>query len=64
MSLSHLENSDLQEVFLSKIHSLITGNNVLHSVASHLNGFLWRDTCVFFNSAVQAYLEKIELISA
>jgi hypothetical protein len=40
MSLPHLENSDLQEGFLSKTHSIITGNNVLDATASNLDFFL------------------------
>jgi hypothetical protein len=36
----------LQEVFLSKIHSIITGNNVLDAAASNIAVFLSRDTFV------------------
>jgi hypothetical protein len=36
----------LQEVFLSKNNTILTGNNVLDAPASNTDGFLWRDTCV------------------
>jgi hypothetical protein len=42
----HLENYDLQEVFLSKTNSILTGNKALEAPASNTHGFLLRDTCV------------------
>jgi hypothetical protein len=39
----------LQEEFLSKNNSILTGNNVLDAAASNIDGFLWRDTCVSSN---------------
>jgi hypothetical protein len=47
----HPENYDLQEVFLSKTNSVHTVIKCARAAASNKDGFLWRDTCVFFNSA-------------
>jgi hypothetical protein len=46
MSLFHLEKSDLHEIFLSKIHSIITGNIVLDAAAANIDIFLLKVTCV------------------
>jgi hypothetical protein len=46
ISLHHIENSDLQEVFLRKTNSLLTGKHMLDAAASNIDDFLWRDTCV------------------
>jgi hypothetical protein len=40
-------NYDLQEVFLSKTNSALTGNNVLDVAASNIDDFPSRGTCVF-----------------
>jgi hypothetical protein len=42
----HLETPKLQEDFLSKTNSIITGNNVLYSSSSNTNSQFLRDTCV------------------
>jgi hypothetical protein len=42
---THLENCDLEEVFITKINSILTKNNVLDTTASHGDGCLRRDTC-------------------
>jgi hypothetical protein len=47
---NHLEKPKLQEVFLSKMYSILTLKHVLDAPASNTDGFLSRDTCVF-NSA-------------
>jgi hypothetical protein len=36
----------LQEVFLSKTNSILSGNNVVDAAASIIDGFVWRDTWV------------------
>jgi hypothetical protein len=45
-SLSPQEKPKLQEVFLSKTNSIVTGNNVLDAPGSDTNHFLSRDTYV------------------
>jgi hypothetical protein len=42
----HNENSDMQEVFLSKTDSILTVDNVLYAPASNTVAFLSRYTCV------------------
>jgi hypothetical protein len=46
-SVSQTWTPKLQEVFLSKTSSILTRINVLHAADSHIDGFLWRDKCVF-----------------
>jgi hypothetical protein len=45
----HHKNSELEELFLSKCISILTGNNVLDAAASNMGGFLCRDTCISSN---------------
>jgi hypothetical protein len=42
----HFQYYDLLEVFLSKINSILKGDNVLDAPAFNTYGFLYRDTCV------------------
>jgi hypothetical protein len=58
----HLENYDLQEVFISNTNSISQGNNVLDTPASNIDGFLYRDH-VFLQLSEQAYLEQNETFS-
>jgi hypothetical protein len=44
--LPHHENSDLKEVYYSKLTQYSQGNNVLDALASNIYCFLWRVTCV------------------
>jgi hypothetical protein len=40
MSLSHLENYDLQELLLSKTNSILTRNNALDASVSNIDNVL------------------------
>jgi hypothetical protein len=42
----HLQKHKLQEVFLSKTCSVLTGKQCFRCSFSITDGFLWRDTCV------------------
>jgi hypothetical protein len=42
----HHETLKLQEVFLSKPKSILTGNNMLDAAAANIHDFLWRDIYV------------------
>jgi hypothetical protein len=42
----HHENSDFQDVFLSKLTQFSQGINVLDAPISNTDGFLWRNMCV------------------
>jgi hypothetical protein len=44
--LLHLENCDLQEVFLSKTNTILTVNNELHAPATNTVAFLSRYPCL------------------
>jgi hypothetical protein len=46
MSLSSPENSDLQDVFLSKTNSIHTWKQMLEAATANIDCFLSRDTCV------------------
>jgi hypothetical protein len=50
----------LQEVYLSKTNSVLTGNKVLNAIASNTHGFLLRDAFLFY---FQAYFKQKEPLS-
>jgi hypothetical protein len=63
MCIPYCDNSDLQEIFLSKTNSIFTGSNVIDAAVSNIVEFLLRDTCVSSSQANRRVWSKQSLSS-